>query len=138
MDNRFLQHSCTIFCMVSITMSGKSPTEVSPLSITASAPSRTEFATSLTSARVGRGEVIMLSSICVATITGFEAALHFFAIIFCNIGTCSIGISTPKITTGNHNTISYFNNLINIINCFWFFNFGNYSCCFTTPGNNSF
>ena len=40
---------------------------VSAESITASAPSRTALATSLTSARVGCGETIMLSSICVAT-----------------------------------------------------------------------
>ena len=85
-----------ILFMVSITISGYSPTDVSPLSITASAPSKTEFATSFTSARVGRGEVIILSSICVATITGLEAARHFLAIIFCNNGTCSIGISTPR------------------------------------------
>ena len=85
-----------IFCIVSITISGNSPTDVSPLSITASAPSKTELATSFTSARVGRGVVIMLSNICVAIITGFEAALHFFTIIFCSKGTSSRGISTPK------------------------------------------
>ncbi|KAF0962562.1 hypothetical protein MLGJGCBP_04313 [Rhodococcus sp. T7] len=47
------------------------PTDVSPESITASAPSRTAFATSEASARVGREFSIIDSSICVATITGF-------------------------------------------------------------------
>ena len=43
---------------------------VSAESISASVPSNTALATSLTSARVGAGDVIMLSSICVAVITG--------------------------------------------------------------------
>ena len=44
---------------------------VSPESMQASAPSRMALATSVVSARVGRRECCMLSSICVATITGF-------------------------------------------------------------------
>ena len=47
------------------------PTEVSPESMTASAPSRTALATSDASARVGREFSIIDSSICVATMTGF-------------------------------------------------------------------
>ncbi len=43
----------TMLAMVSTTLTGHLPTEVSPDNITASAPSQTEFATSLTSARVG-------------------------------------------------------------------------------------
>ena len=52
------------------TATGSAPTAVSALSISASVPSNTALATSLTSARVGDGEVIMLSIICVAVITG--------------------------------------------------------------------
>ncbi len=49
---------------------------VSSESITQSAPSSTAFATSVVSARVGTGLATMESSICVATITGFEALLQ--------------------------------------------------------------
>jgi hypothetical protein len=52
------------------------PAAVSADSITASAPSNTAPATSLASARVGAGALIMLSSICVATITGLPRASH--------------------------------------------------------------
>ena len=50
---------------------GKLPAAVSPDSMTQSVPSSTAFATSVASARVGRGFLIMLSSICVAVMTGF-------------------------------------------------------------------
>ena len=56
-----------IAAMVRTASTGFAPVAVSALSITESAPSRMAFATSLTSARVGCGETIMLSSICVAT-----------------------------------------------------------------------
>jgi len=52
---------------------GYRPTAVSPESMTASEPSRIALATSLASARVGRGLRIIESSICVAVITGFPA-----------------------------------------------------------------
>ena len=69
---------------------------VSPLSITASAPSSTALATSLTSLLLGLVRSSMLSIICVATITGLARCIHFLIISFCTTGTCSIGISTPK------------------------------------------
>src|SRR6266700_1804811 len=46
----------------SMHLSGYLPTVVSPLSMMASACSKTAFATSVTSARVGMGDSIMLSS----------------------------------------------------------------------------
>ena len=49
---------------------GKLPAAVSPESMTQSVPSSTALATSVASARVGRGLLIMLSSICVAVMTG--------------------------------------------------------------------
>ena len=52
-----------ILRIVSTTFKGNFPTDVSPLNIRASAPSITEFATSLTSARVADGDKVMLSSI---------------------------------------------------------------------------
>ncbi len=56
--------------MVRTASTGYAPTEVSADSITASVPSKTALATSLTSARVGVGALTMLSSIWVAVITG--------------------------------------------------------------------
>ncbi len=56
--------------IVRTTATGSWPIAVSPDSITASVPSKTALATSLTSARVGDGAVIIDSSICVAVITG--------------------------------------------------------------------
>ncbi len=50
---------------------GNWPVAVSAESMSASAPSMTAFATSLASARVGRSEETIDSSICVATMTGF-------------------------------------------------------------------
>ena len=59
-----------ITAIVSIVVIGWLPTLVSPESITASAPSKTAFAQSLASARVGRGFSIMVSRTWVATMTG--------------------------------------------------------------------
>ena len=63
--------SLAIRRIISTTSRGCSPIAVSPESMQASAPSRMALATSVASARVGRRAWCMLSSICVATITGF-------------------------------------------------------------------
>mmetsp|Transcript_7220 Transcript_7220/g.15621 ORF Transcript_7220/g.15621 Transcript_7220/m.15621 type:complete len:219 (-) Transcript_7220:659-1315(-) len=81
--------------MVSMARMGYLPLAVSPESITQSVPSNTALATSVVSARVGRGLTIMLSSIWVAVTTGLPATLHLLMIIFCAIATFSTGISTP-------------------------------------------
>mmetsp|Transcript_68685 Transcript_68685/g.196978 ORF Transcript_68685/g.196978 Transcript_68685/m.196978 type:complete len:329 (+) Transcript_68685:559-1545(+) len=75
---------------------GKAPAAVSPESMTQSVPSSTAFATSLASARVGRGRAVMDSSICVAVTTGLPTMLHLEIIIFCAKNTFSGGISMPK------------------------------------------
>ena len=59
--------------MVATASTGNCPAADSADSITASAPSKIAVATSDTSARVGTGLEIMLSSICVATTTGLPA-----------------------------------------------------------------
>lgn len=53
---------------------GKEPAAVSPLSMTQSVPSSTAFATSVASARVGLGFLIILSNIWVAVMTGLPAS----------------------------------------------------------------
>ena len=57
--------------MAATVSAGNFPLPVSPLSITAVAPSKTALATSATSARVGRGLSSMDSIICVAQMAGF-------------------------------------------------------------------
>mmetsp|Transcript_19641 Transcript_19641/g.67663 ORF Transcript_19641/g.67663 Transcript_19641/m.67663 type:complete len:216 (+) Transcript_19641:1292-1939(+) len=64
--------------------------------MTASHPSKMAVATSEHSALVGDGESIMLSSICVATMTGLPCARHSSMISFWTMGTSSAAISTPK------------------------------------------
>ena len=59
-------------------------------------PSRIAFATSATSARVGREEATIESSICVAVITGRASAPASAMICFWTIGTSSIRISMPR------------------------------------------
>ncbi len=85
-----------IRAIVSTVVIGCSPTLVSPDSITASAPSSTALATSLVSARVGDGELIIDSSIWVATMTGFALRRAFSMICFWRNGTSSSGHSTPR------------------------------------------
>ena len=69
---------------------------VSPESMQASPPSRIALATSVTSARVGRRECCMLSSICVAMITGFCCSWQVATIRFCTTGIWATSISTPR------------------------------------------
>ena len=99
--------SCSFLCICSWTTApmlfivmtvstGYLPTAVSPLSITASAPSRRAFATSLASARVGLGFSVMDSSIWVATMTGLPLWLQASMIFFWSSGTSHGGISMPR------------------------------------------
>src|SRR5580765_1766520 len=82
--------------MYATASTGYSPTAVSPESITADVPSRIAFATSLASARVGSGECTMVSSICVAVITGFPRSSALRMIRFWRSGTSAGPISTPR------------------------------------------
>ena len=81
---------------ISTAPTGYWPTAVSWESITASVPSRIAFATSVTSARVGRDDVTIESSICVAVIAGRAQAPARASSFFCAIGTSSIGSSIPR------------------------------------------
>ena len=75
--SRAISSACRqVRAMISTAAVGNLPPAVSPLSITQSAPSRTALATSEHSARVGRGLLIIDSSICVATTHGLPAARH--------------------------------------------------------------
>mmetsp|Transcript_59736 Transcript_59736/g.139787 ORF Transcript_59736/g.139787 Transcript_59736/m.139787 type:complete len:216 (-) Transcript_59736:560-1207(-) len=75
---------------------GYLPVAASPESMTASVPSQTAFMRSDTSARVGTGFSIMLSTICVAVITKRPACLALWISSFCAKGTRQRPSSTPK------------------------------------------
>ena len=85
-----------MFAIIFTASSGYPPAAVSPDSIVASVPSLIALATSVTSARVGRGLRIMESSICVAVMTGLYALLHFWMISFWMVGQTSGATSTPR------------------------------------------
>ena len=87
--------SATLF-ITSTHCTGYFPTVVSPLSMMASACSKTAFATSVISARVGTGFVIIDSSMCVATITGTPFARQRLTMRRWMIGNSSIGHSIPR------------------------------------------
>ena len=91
-----LSTASMIRSMVRTAAIGCAPTEVSPDSITASAPSSTALATSEASARVGREFAIIDSSIWVATMTGLLRSRAAWIARFCTSGTCSSGSSTPR------------------------------------------
>ena len=74
------------------TSTGYLPTDVSPESITASAPSKIEFATSETSARVGTGDLIIDS-------TSMEAKLRYI------IALGFISVSDNDVTGNSLNTV---------------------------------
>ena len=88
--------SSTIRAIVWTATIGCLPTLVSPESISASVPSSTALATSDASARVGRDDSIIDSSIWVATMTGLAARRARAIARFCTRGTSSSGSSTPR------------------------------------------
>ena len=85
-----------IAAIISIAPTGYLPTALSWDSITASVPSRIALATSATSARVGRDEDTIESSIWVAVIDGRASAPASAITCFCTIGTSSMRISMPR------------------------------------------
>ena len=75
---------------------GYIPAADSADSITASVPSNTALATSLTSARVGTGALIIDSIIWVAVIVNLSASSAKAIILFCNAGTAALPTSIAK------------------------------------------
>ena len=72
------------------------PAAVSALSITASVPSSTALATSLTSARVGTGLTIIDSIICVAVMTTLSISRAMRIMRFCSAGTAALPTSMAR------------------------------------------
>lgn len=93
-----------IICTASI---GYSPDAVSADSITASAPSATALATSVTSARVGAGEKRIDSSICVATTTGLPSSRQMLMMLL-NLRHAFGGYFDAEVATGNHDRVAQF------------------------------
>ncbi len=82
--------------MASIVSTGYWPEALSAESITASVPSSTALATSETSARVGTGEEIIDSIICVAVMVSLLSARASRIIRFCSAGTEASPTSTAR------------------------------------------
>ncbi len=82
--------------IASTVSTGYFPLAVSAESITASVPSRTAFATSETSARVGTGAMIIDSIICVAVIVSLLRSRAVRIMRFCNAGTAASPTSTAR------------------------------------------
>ena len=93
---------------------GYRPVAVSAESMRASAPSRVAFATSLASARVGRSELTIDSSIWVATITGFPCRRHRTMISFCRTGTRSGADLDPEVPARHHDRIRRFDDFVDM------------------------
>jgi len=93
---RKLSVSLSTRSIASMAAEGCCPIDVSPESIVASALVVAAWAMSVTSARVGMGWRIMLSSMCVATMTGFPASRHVRTMSSCTTGIRSKGISAPR------------------------------------------
>ena len=87
---------CAIDAIICTASTGCFPTAVSWESITASVPSKIALATSATSARVGRVEWTIDSSIWVAVIVGLAWRPATASSRFCTSGTSSIGSSMPR------------------------------------------
>ena len=91
--------------MVRTTSAGSWPMAVSAESMTASVPSNTALATSETSARVGVGAVIMLSSIWVAVITGIPGRHARADDRLLQVGHVLQGHEMPEVTPGHHHGV---------------------------------
>ena len=111
--------------MVSTTKLGCFPVAVSPLSITASAPSSTALATSVISLRLGLIRSIMLSIICVATITGLARCRHLRIDLFLDKRNLFDRKFNTKVAACNHDTIGFKNDVADIGKCFGLFYLGN-------------
>ena len=85
-----------IAAICSIVFTGNCPVADSAESITASVPSNTALATSLTSARVGTGALIIDSIIWVAVIVNLSASKAKRIMRFCKAGTAGLPTSIAK------------------------------------------
>ena len=57
----------------------------------------------------------MLSSICVATTTGFPASRHLATTVFCHVAICASGTSTPKIAASDHDPVALLDDVVDVL-----------------------
>ena len=74
------------------------------------------LATSVVSARVGLGWIIIESSIWVAVITTLPASYTFSMMRCWMIGTCSSGNFHPHVASGDHDAVRLLDDRINVVN----------------------
>ena len=101
--------------MVRTTSIGSRPIAVSPESITASVPSNTALATSLTSARVGEGAVIIDSSICVAVMTGVPVSTQCRMIRFWRCGHVLDRAVDAEVAAGDHDRVGRGDDVVQVV-----------------------
>ena len=82
------------------------------------------MATSEASARVGTGELIIDSSICVATITGLPARRQARTMRRWIAGTFSAGSSTPEIAARHHDGVGLVDDLVQALDRRWLLELG--------------
>ena len=82
------------------------------------------MATSVASARVGRGDVIIDSSICVAVTTGLLARLHFAMISFWMIGTVFDRHLDAEIAARDHDPVGGGDDGVEVVERFVLFDLG--------------
>ena len=75
----------------------------------------TALATSEASARVGRGAVIIESSIWVATMTGRAFSRHSSMARFWTIGTCFEGQLDAEVAAGDHDAVEGVDDLVEAV-----------------------
>ena len=81
----------------------------------ASACSKTALATSVTSARVGMGDSIMLSSMCVATMTGLADAQADFDDAALDDGQFFVGNFDAQIAARDHDGVGFADDVFEIV-----------------------
>ncbi len=113
-----------ILSNTSMHLSGYLPTVVSPLNMIASASSKTALATSVTSARVGMGDSIMLSSMCVATMTGRPTRRAHFHDAPLHDGQFFVRDFNAQITARDHDAICFLNDGFEIFDGLLIFDLG--------------
>ena len=103
---------------------GYLPLAVSAESMTASVPSKMALATSVASARVGRGFSIIDSSICVAVMTGLPPRGGAADDVLLDDGNFFGGHFDAEIAAGDHDAVGDFEDVVEVIDGLRLFELG--------------
>ena len=124
--------------MVRTASVGYMPRAVSPESITASVPSKMALATSVASARVGRDDEIIDSSICVAVMTGLLARLHFADDLLLHDRHALHRNLDAEIAARHHDAVGCSDDVVEIVERLVLFDLGDHGRRFAALGDEGF